>query len=121
MNTRKLLIELMIKVYGNHCTLCQGLFNEEDPPELDHTTPRHQGGSDTLDNLRLAHKVCNIVKGGGKRRNQAHTRLTTDEEILLMLAQCKGDKTKVAEMLAIPLRTVYRRLDRIVSNVKRQK
>lgn len=30
---------------------------------LDHVTPRSLGGSDTVENLQLAHHACNQAKG----------------------------------------------------------
>ena len=37
--------------------------NDPWAPTLDHVLPRALGGSDELDNLRLAHRWCNTVRG----------------------------------------------------------
>lgn len=54
---------------GDICQLCLGLidFNlkNRDPMSVsvDHITPRRAGGTDDLENLWLAHLICNMKKG----------------------------------------------------------
>lgn len=53
---------------GDDCYLCRGLmvFNNtksEDYATIDHILPRSQGGSNDLDNLKLAHRKCNLRRG----------------------------------------------------------
>ena len=55
---------------GHHCSLCdlpldRSIKNGDDPFYItfDHVIPRSKGGTDTLDNLRLAHQVCNNERG----------------------------------------------------------
>jgi 5-methylcytosine-specific restriction endonuclease McrA len=36
-------------------------------PTIDHVTPISQGGWDTRDNVSLAHRICNMLKGDGLR------------------------------------------------------
>ena len=45
-----------------HCQICGGLvaFGEH---HLDHVIPYSKGGPDTVDNLRLAHDLCNRRRG----------------------------------------------------------
>lgn len=45
-----------------HCYLCKKLIEPGDET-IDHVIPLARGGSNRLDNLRLAHKECNQVKG----------------------------------------------------------
>ena len=48
---------------GAICYLCgQGLI-WDDPWEIEHVIPRSRGGTDDLNNLGLAHRSCNRVKG----------------------------------------------------------
>lgn len=55
--------------YGTDCHICGDPVdldappNQLDSPTLDHVVPRAAGGTDDLDNLRLAHLYCNSVKG----------------------------------------------------------
>jgi 5-methylcytosine-specific restriction endonuclease McrA len=45
------------------CYLClQPVTDYENEATLDHVIPRSRGGGNTMENLRLAHKVCNIWK-----------------------------------------------------------
>lgn len=37
-------------------------YKHMEAPTLDHVVPRSEGGQDTLENLRLAHRLCNSVK-----------------------------------------------------------
>lgn len=48
---------------GSACYLCGQRADELDPLEIEHVRPRHAGGSDDLNNLRLAHRSCNRTKG----------------------------------------------------------
>ena len=44
---------------GFFCVICNKQFNINSEVTLDHWIPRSVGGSDDVDNLRLAHKKCN--------------------------------------------------------------
>lgn len=53
---------------GNRCWLCGGVLGrlgDEGPwePTLDHIIPRSRDGSNAIENLRLAHKLCNGRRG----------------------------------------------------------
>jgi 5-methylcytosine-specific restriction endonuclease McrA len=50
---------LVLSTYGTVCHLCGG--QGADSP--DHVIPRSKGGSNALDNLRPAHRGCNIARG----------------------------------------------------------
>lgn len=51
------------------CQICgdptSRTYDHNDPksPTLDHIIPRSKGGSDSVDNLRLAHALCNSLRG----------------------------------------------------------
>lgn len=38
-------------------------WNENFAPSLDHLVPRSRGGTDNIDNLKTAHRVCNSARG----------------------------------------------------------
>jgi RNA-directed DNA polymerase len=51
----------LLERQDDRCALCHVRFDpEEDLPLIDthHDTPRHRGGSDQIDNLRLVHRWC---------------------------------------------------------------
>ena len=54
------------------CQLClEPVDRSADPwsdwyPSLDHIVPQSHGGSDEWDNLRLAHRWCNAIRGDGR-------------------------------------------------------
>jgi 5-methylcytosine-specific restriction endonuclease McrA len=49
-----------IRAAATECWICGQPFTDpNDPPVADHVTPRLYGGSDTVDNLRAAHRSCN--------------------------------------------------------------
>ena len=59
------------------CPLCRTYLNwtasgHPDSPEADHITPHAEGGTDTLDNVRIICRQCNQRRGGqlGKQRAQ---------------------------------------------------
>lgn len=60
---------------GDNCCICGDTMDFDAPrtadkiapgaPTIEHKVPRHQGGSDALDNLGLAHRICNERRGNG--------------------------------------------------------
>ena len=65
--------EILMQVQNGLCGLCGHRFPEPgafDPsistgfgPTFDHIVPKAHGGEDTLENLRLVHRVCNSIRG----------------------------------------------------------
>ena len=65
----------VLDVYGTNCHLCLEPIDLQAPRQqgsdsgwerglhLDHIVPVSKGGSDTLDNVRPAHVLCNLQKG----------------------------------------------------------
>ena len=57
---------LVVATYGHVCHLCRGPIPQDLPADhplsltLDHLVPRSRGGTDELDNLRPAHRRCNL-------------------------------------------------------------
>lgn len=45
------------------CHLCEEPIGPRDEVHEDHIVPRSRGGTDDPSNLRLAHAICNLVKG----------------------------------------------------------
>lgn len=54
--------ELVIMRDGLVCGLCGGDVLRDDV-HIDHVLPRLHGGTDALDNLQVAHSLCNTRKG----------------------------------------------------------
>ncbi|MEA5467916.1 HNH endonuclease [Spirulina sp. 06S082] len=52
----------LLAKYGNKCWWCCESFDEKDLT-LDHLLPKSKGGSDCLENLRLACLECNQERG----------------------------------------------------------
>lgn len=44
---------------GPTCQICQRPFTETDLPTIDHIIEQSRGGSNRIENLRLAHRKCN--------------------------------------------------------------
>lgn len=42
---------------------CRDVEREDWEPTIDHVIPRSLGGPDEIDNLRLAHRKCNLDRG----------------------------------------------------------
>jgi len=61
--TRKERIMLIIERDGPNCFLCGEPFTKNQKITIDHWVPKAAGGSEEIDNLRIAHKTCNILKG----------------------------------------------------------
>lgn len=60
--TRREKIELIIERDGPDCFLCGEPFTKNQKITIDHWIPRAAGGTEQLENLRIAHKICNIRK-----------------------------------------------------------
>lgn len=62
--------EYLVLRDGEDCWICgRRLDFDADPndnmyPSIDHVKARCRGGSDSYDNLRLAHRICNSTKDG---------------------------------------------------------
>ena len=58
---------------GGTCQICGypteqgGGYNSDTYPSVDHITPRSQGGTHTIDNLRTVHRRCNSLRADNKR------------------------------------------------------
>ena len=61
----------VVDYYGVVCWLCGGTIT--DTVSVDHVIPRSKGGSDDIDNLRPAHKTCNIRRGNRMEVRRALT------------------------------------------------
>lgn len=48
---------------GNVCGICGKTIETAKDITLDHIDPLSNGGLDVLENLQLAHRVCNQIKG----------------------------------------------------------
>lgn len=66
---------LVISTYGTKCHICHieidmtasrqnGIGNWQYGLHIDHVIPLSKGGSNTLDNMKPAHAICNTKKGG---------------------------------------------------------
>ena len=54
--------QILLKRDGYTCAICHKTLRNRDDITIDHWIPRAAGGSDELDNLKLAHKRCNAWK-----------------------------------------------------------
>lgn len=52
----------LINKYGNICYICQLPFQSLKDVTFDHYIPLSRGGFDLLENYRLAHQECNLLK-----------------------------------------------------------
>lgn len=55
-------INKLVSQYGGKCYLCHETFNSKSDITIDHLVPKSKGGTDSIDNLRLAHEKCNNAK-----------------------------------------------------------
>lgn len=60
--TRRERIRLIIERDGPDCFLCGEPFTKNQKITIDHWIPRAAGGTEEIDNLRIAHKICNVRK-----------------------------------------------------------
>ena len=54
-------VQAVTSAWGTICYICRQDVTTEG--HIDHVIPRFLGGTDNLDNLRLTHARCNLVKG----------------------------------------------------------
>ena len=66
-------VEQVLELYGSDCHICKQPINLTAPKKtgkpgwqmglhIDHVIPISQGGSDTLQNVKPAHAICNVTK-----------------------------------------------------------
>lgn len=66
---------------GGVCWICGGMCDiNADPnsnyyPSVDHIVPQSLGGKDTLDNVKLAHRICNTIRGANQNINEVRSYL----------------------------------------------
>lgn len=53
----------LVNKYGNTCYLCDKPIEKMKDITIDHWQPVSKGGSDDMENYRLAHFRCNRLKG----------------------------------------------------------
>lgn len=62
-------IDRLLKRDGDNCYICNKImnkdlhYNEDDYPNIEHIKPLSKGGTHTWDNVKLAHRKCNLEKG----------------------------------------------------------
>lgn len=61
--SRREIVEALIKRDGYACYLCEDPYTEDDGPTIEHVTPLARGGTWDMENLKLAHRLCNQRKG----------------------------------------------------------
>lgn len=61
-HARTAIIDVIKRRDGYFCYICKQKFSIEDPPTIDHYVPKCHGGTWALENLRLAHNLCNSLK-----------------------------------------------------------
>ncbi len=61
--TRRWQRNALIRRYGAICYYCEHPFASMKDITFDHALPISKGGTDELENLRLAHNECNFAKG----------------------------------------------------------
>lgn len=114
MNYRKIVLEALLKRDGEICSLCGNPFSITSPFELDHIIPACSGGKDKLENLQLAHHICNIKKGrkeGVRIKLQVFPKGELNlvdknklETIKDTLEKVNGNQSKAAKILGISRR-----------------
>lgn len=60
---RKDIVAYLSKRDGYRCYMCDMEFNEKQRATIDHVKPLSKGGTWDLENLKLACRRCNVVKG----------------------------------------------------------
>ena len=63
------------------CRYCELLFRENDVIEMDHLTPRSQGGKDDISNLVALHRHCHDQRHAAEPGRGIHDKNHTTEEL----------------------------------------
>jgi 5-methylcytosine-specific restriction endonuclease McrA len=69
LNPIRISADVLIQRDGNVCHICLDVIDLSLPRNsrfgatIDHVMPVSKGGADTLENMKLAHWICNIKKG----------------------------------------------------------
>lgn len=58
-------VKQLIRRDGMICQICLEPILHRRDVTLDHITPTSRGGTDKIENLRLAHEFCNHERGAG--------------------------------------------------------
>ena len=53
------MVKATLRTYGTVCHIC----GADGANSADHVVPRSRGGADTIENLRPAHRACNLARG----------------------------------------------------------
>jgi 5-methylcytosine-specific restriction endonuclease McrA len=61
-NSKRWTLNAVINRDGNYCYLCHKLFDKKGDMTIDHVVPTSLGGTDDIQNLKLAHEDCNRKK-----------------------------------------------------------
>jgi HNH endonuclease len=61
--SRREIVEILVERDGYACYLCDDPYDETDGPTIEHVIPLARGGTWDMDNLKLAHRLCNQRKG----------------------------------------------------------
>lgn len=72
---KKWAIRTLMKKQNGLCAICEEQMNliKNDPKQasLDHIEPLSRGGLNTINNIQLAHRICNEKKGSTYEREEA--------------------------------------------------
>ena len=81
-SARRAVRDVLRERFGKHCWLCDRPILDTHVETLDHVQPRAKGGSNSILNLRLAHRDCNTRRGDGPPPVLKLHRLYTGDEPL---------------------------------------
>jgi 5-methylcytosine-specific restriction endonuclease McrA len=73
--------------HGGHCHYCKKPI-KADEFSIDHVEAKTKGGSDSLQNLVICHKACNLAKG--QMPIEAYNRAAGKEWLTALLAQVQS-------------------------------
>ncbi len=84
-------VAMLLKKYKGRCTECGLMFVGDDLIEVDHTTPKMDGGKDKFDNLQPLHRHCHDVKSARDNANRTALNQETVLEPLEGYINDQGD------------------------------
>ena len=108
-NHRQVIIDALLKRDGDNCQLCEEPFKPYAPPPIDHIIASSVGGPHSLDNLQLAHSLCNISKGNRPMSQLVYHNVIKRRDLAeAAIKDCAENKMAAARKLRISVRTLYR-------------